>query len=166
MNTKISLFVLILVVLICSCLKPETFPLEPIIKFDSFTALTDSGEIAISFTDGDGDLGLREGDTTGEFSIDKVYHHNLFIDYFEKDDNLGWVRGKDLAGNDITFLYRVPYLTPNGNNKALKGIIKVVIEPSYYNPLSANSDTIKYQIRLVDRSLNVSNTIESPVITR
>jgi hypothetical protein len=166
MRTKISLFVLISYALISSCLKPETFPLEPVIEFDSFRAMSDSGEIAISFTDGDGDLGLREGDTTGNFSADKTYHHNLFIDYFEKDDNLGWVRGKDLAGNDITFLYRIPYLTPNGNNKALKGVVKVVIEPSYFNPISPESDTIKYQIRLVDRALNVSNTVESPVITR
>ncbi|MEN8786956.1 MAG: hypothetical protein ABF264_03000 [Flavobacteriales bacterium] len=166
MNAKISLFVILLIGMLSSCLKPETFPLEPIIEFDSFRAMSDSGEISISFTDGDGDIGLREGDTTGSFSSNQTFHHNLFIEYYEKDDILGWIRGKDLAGNDITFLYRVPYLTPNGNNKALKGIIKVVIEPSYFNPLSSQSDTILYKIRLADRDLNVSNTIESPVITR
>ena len=166
MDTKISLLAILFIALISSCLKPETFPLEPIITFDSFRTMTDSGEIAISFTDGDGDLGLRESDTTGSFSPDKIYHHNLFIEYYEKDDALGWIRGKDLAGNDITFLYRVPYLTPNGNNKALKGVVKVVLEPTYFNPISSQSDTIKYKIRLVDRSLNVSNTVESPTITR
>ncbi len=166
MTAKISLFAILLIGIVSSCLKPETFPLEPIIKFDSFVAMSDSGEIAISFTDGDGDVGLTRGDTTGEFSSSKTFHHNLFIEYYEKDDNLGWKRGKDLAGNDITFLYRVPYLTPNGNNKALKGVIKVVLEPSYFNPLSSQSDTIKYKIRLADRDLNLSNTIESPVITR
>ena len=166
MDTKISLLAVLFIALISSCLKPETFPLEPIIAFDSFRAMSDSGEIAISFTDGNGDIGLRESDTTGSFSPSNTFHHNLFIEYYEKDDVLGWVRGKDLGGDDITFLYRVPYLTPNGNNKALKGVVKVVIEPSYFNPISPESDTIRYKIRLIDRALNVSNTIESPVITR
>ena len=157
---------IITIALLSSCLKPETFPEEPFIKFSSFTAMQDSGEIAITFTDGDGDIGLSESDTTGSFAPDNVYHHNLFIEYYEKDDIAGWVRGKDLSGNDIEFVYRVPYLTPNGNNKALKGTIKVVIEPSYFNPLSAQSDTIKYRIKLVDRSLKESNIVESIVITR
>lgn len=149
-----------------SCLKPETFPVEPAIKFESFTAMQDSGLLIISFTDGDGDIGLSEADTTGDFAPNSVYHHNLFIEYYEKDDLAGWVRGTDLSGDDIEFLYRIPYLTPNGNNKALKGNIEVTIEPSYFNPLSSESDTIKYRIKLVDRNLNESNVIESPVITR
>ena len=167
MKTKISVLALITTfALLSSCLKPETFPVEPYIEFSSFTAMQDSGEIAITFTDGDGDIGLAAGDTTGSFKPGKLYHHNLFIEYYEKDDVAGWVRGKDLSGEDIEFLYRVPNLTPNGNNKALKGTIKVVIEPSYFNPISPESDTIKYIIKLVDRDLNESNIVESPVITR
>jgi len=79
---------------------------------------------------------------------------------------LGWVRGKTLDGNDINFLYRVPYLTPKGNNKALKGEIEVTIEPTYYNPFSSQSDTIMFKISLADRSLKVSNVVESRVLTR
>jgi len=128
--------------------------------------MQDSAVLTISFTDGDGDVGLRDSDTTGDFAPEKIYHHNLFLEYFEKDDALGWVRGKDLSGNDISFLYRVPYLTPNGNNTALKGKIEVTLEPSYFNPLSSQSDTVMYKITLVDRSLTESNQVESPVITR
>lgn len=166
MNTKITLILLIALIGLASCLKPETFPEEPAINFESFSILKDSGELVISFTDGNGDIGLNEDDTTGNFAPNKLYHHNLFIEYYEKDNVLGWVRGKDLSGEDISFLYRIPYLTPNGNNKALKGNIEIVIEPTYYNPLSSQSDTVKYRIKLVDRALNESNEIETPAIIR
>ena len=166
MKAKITLITILSAWLLHSCLKPATFPIEPAIKYESFSATQDSGLLVISFTDGDGDIGLTEADTTGDFAPSSIYHHNLFIEYYEKDDALGWVRGKDISGSDITFLYRIPYLTPNGNNKALKGNIEVTIEPSYYNPLSSQSDTIMYKIKLVDRNLNESNVVESPEIIR
>lgn len=166
MNAKISFIVLIIAMVFYSCLKPKEYPFEPIITFESFTAMNDSGTLVISFTDGDGDIGLRESDTTGDFGPNNYFHHNLFVEYYEKDDALGWVRGKTLAGENIDFLYRVPYLTPNGNNKALKGEIEVTLEPSYYNPFSSQSDTIKFKIHLADRDKNLSNVIESEIITR
>ena len=166
MNTKISFIVIILALVLSSCLKAEEYPLEPIIKYESFNVMNDSATLVISFTDGDGDIGLNPSDTTGDYSPSNYFHHNLFVEYYEKDDALGWVRGKTLDGDDIDFLYRVPYLTPNGNNKALKGEIQVTIEPTYYNPFSTQSDTIMYRITLADRSLKVSNTVESGIITR
>jgi len=166
MTAKISFIVIISALVLSSCLKPEEYPLEPIIKYESFSITNDSASLVISFTDGDGDIGLKTSDTTGSFSPSNYFHHNLFVEYYEKDDALGWVKGKTLAGEDIDFLYRIPYLTPNGNNKALKGEIKVTLEPTYYNPFSTESDTIMYKITLADRSLKMSNTIESPVITR
>lgn len=162
----ITLATLLSSALFVGCLKPETFPNEPIIKFESFTPLNDSGQLVISFTDGDGNVGLAEGDTTGDFSSTKRYHHNLFIKYFEKVDGLGWQQGKDLAGDDISFLYRIPTLTPSGKNKALKGNITVILEPTYYNPLSPDSDSIKYYITLADKDFNESNVVESPEIYR
>ncbi|MEN8929492.1 MAG: hypothetical protein ABF258_05840 [Flavobacteriales bacterium] len=165
-RTKISLIAVIFVLVLSSCLKPEEYPLEPIIEFERFVATGDIGDLVISFTDGDGDIGLQESDTTGDFRSDNFFHHNLFVEYYEKDDALGWVKGKTLAGDDIEFLYRIPYLTPSGKNKALKGEINVKIEPIYYNPFSTESDTIKYRITLADRSLNVSNVVESSTIIR
>ena len=163
---KFYTIILFLSVLLFSCLKPESFPNEPIIAFNNFTATGDSGTLVISFTDGDGNIGLAEGDTTGDFSPASKYHHNLFVEYWEKIDGIGWQQGKDINGDDINFLYRVPVLTPTGKNKALKGNISVVIEPTYYNPISSDSDTIKYIITLADRSFNESNTVESNIITR
>ena len=166
MKAKFFLFIIFSTSLFVSCLKPEKFPVEPAISFDSFTPLSDSGVLVISFTDGDGNIGLSENDTTGVFSSTQKYHHNLFVEYWEKIDGAGWQIGKNFAGDDIVFLYRIPVLTPNGKNKALKGTITTTIEPSYYNPLSPDSDTIRYRITLVDRDLNESNVIESNEIYR
>ncbi len=149
-----------------SCLKPEQFPVEPAIEFSSFTQFGDSAELVVSFTDGDGNIGLSKSDTTGGFSSTQRYHHNLFVEYFEKVDGAGWQPGKDLNGDDIIFKYRIPVLTPQGKNKALKGKIRVTIEPSFYNPISPDSDTLKYRITLVDRDFNESNAVESIEVTR
>lgn len=166
MRTKISFIVIISTLILSSCLKPEEYPLEPIVTYERFNVMNDSATLVVSFTDGDGNIGLRQSDTTGDFSPNKYFHHNFFVEYYEKDDALGWVRGKTLTGDDIEFLYRIPYLTPNGNNKALKGEIEVTIEPTYYNPFSTQSDTIMYKIYLADRNLNISNVVESTIITR
>jgi len=149
-----------------SCLNPESFPPEPQIEFDQFVQQGDSGTLTISFTDGDGDIGLNKADTTGDFDPSNRFHHNLFVEYWEKVDGIGWQHAQDLDGNEINFLYRIPIITPAGNNKALKGTISVVIEPTYYNPFSPDSDTIKYIISLADRSFNESNVVESNEINR
>ena len=82
-----------------------------------------------------------------------------------------WVRGTaDPGGNNfptadsIVFAFRVENITPTGQNKALKGDVDIILEPSYYNHNSHHSDSIKYEITLIDRALHVSNTIETPLI--
>jgi hypothetical protein len=157
--SKIGLFfVLGGVLTFGSCLKPEEFPPTPEIEYVSFVAMQDSANLTISFTDGDGDIGLHEYETDAPFDF------NLYMEYYEKDDQLGWIRGKDLDGNDISFNYRVPYITPDGQNKALQGEIRITMEPSYYNWLSPESDSVRYRIMLKDRSLKESNWIWSPPI--
>ena len=66
----------------------------------------------------------------------------------------------------VFFPYRIENITPSGQNKALKGFISVILEPLYFNPNSKSNDSIKYQIMLIDRKLNHSNLLTSPLITR
>lgn len=165
--TNLRLIIILLIITLSySCLKTEEYPIEPEIAFNSFTVYGDSAKLTIDFTDGDGDIGLSESDTISPYNPGQKYHHNLFLEYYEKDDALGWVAGKDLAGNNIVFKYRVPNLTPTGKNKALKGKIEVTIEPTYFNPFSTNADTLKYKITLVDRALHESAVVETDVIYR
>lgn len=151
-----------------SCLKPETFPAEPEIEFRSFEISGDSARLTIYFTDGDGNVGLRDEDTTAPFDVATGFYNNLFTEYWEKDDQLGWVQGTNNIGKPIEVNFRVPYLTPDGKNKALKGEIEVTFEPDvgYFNPFSSESDTIMYKIKLVDRALNISNQVSTGEIYR
>ncbi|MBT4775801.1 MAG: hypothetical protein HOH13_03735 [Crocinitomicaceae bacterium] len=163
---KIAVICFVLAVVLVSCLKPQQFPPEPEISFKEFLIMSDSAKLTITFQDGDGDVGLNDADTLPPYDTSSIYHFNLFAQYWEKDDALGWVQGTDFLGNPIEFQYRTPIITPTGQNKALKGEIEMTLEPFYYNLGSSQSDTIMYKIMLVDRALNESNWAESTPIIR
>ncbi|MFN3341571.1 MAG: hypothetical protein ACK40M_02680 [Flavobacteriales bacterium] len=163
--SKIVLFLLGLTGFM-ACLKPEEYPIEPAIEFLRFERYGDTGVVLINFTDGDGDIGLTETQDDPPFDTSSIYYHNLFIDYYEKVNGV-FVQGQSIpAGDPIAFNFRVQNITPQGQNKALKGEIRVTLAPSFYNPFSSNSDTIMYKIRLCDRALHMSNEVESPEIIR
>lgn len=164
MNSKIGLFLLSSVIL-WSCKPEDQYPDTPAIEYNSFVADGDAGKLTINFTDGDGDIGLKESDIQPPFDTSSVYFNNCFIAYEEKV-NGQWQTGLDQLGNPVTFKYRVPYVTPEGQNKALKGKIDIFITPFYYNPMSVDSDTIRFKIKLVDRALHESNEVISEEIIR
>lgn len=171
-KTKISVvFILSQLILLSSCLKVETYPNEPTIEYKSFEVFQDSAIVTISFTDGNGDIGLETGDTLGNFAPDSFFYYNAYLEYYEFM-NGEWVKGTaDPAGNNfptsdtIVFSNRLPNITPIGQNKALKGDIKLTLEPNYFNPISNYNDSIKYKIFIIDRALNISNTVETEIIT-
>ena len=170
--TKITLVLLIIVTFLSSCLKPESFPPEPEIEFVSFEAQGDSGIITFSFTDGDGDIGLGQEQLNPPFDTSSYYYYNLYLNYYEMMNGT-WVRGTaDPLGNNfptadsITFSYRLENITPLGQNKALRGEIQIIMEPYYFNSYSNHNDSIRYEIMLIDRSLNHSNLLETPLILR
>lgn len=139
-----------------ACLKVEEFPDEPSITLRDFRTYPDSARIVIGFTDGDGDIGLNEADTTGNFAPESVYYNNLFCDYFELQ-NGEWVKYDDIA---IPFYYRVPRVTPSGQNPTLIGEMSVLLAPLYYIP-GTGYDTCRFEVKLVDRSLNMSNVVRT-----
>lgn len=166
----IVVFVISHLILISSCLKVETYPNKPQIEYKSFEVKSNGAEITISFTDGDGDIGLNTSDTIGKFEPNSFYYYNAYLEYYEKM-NGEWVKGTaDPSGNNfptadsIVFKNRLPNITPVGQNKALKGDIKLTLEPNYYNPISNYRDSIKYKIFIIDRALNISNKVETEVI--
>lgn len=165
-KNKYSIIIaLAIAVIFYGCLKPDKYPPEPSIEFKSFEQMGDSGKIVFSFTDGDGDIGLGENETTPPFDTSSKFYNNVFIRYFEKVNGT-FVQGVGATGDPVEFTYRTEKLTPSGKNKALKGTIIIYIIPSFYNPFSANSDTIKFDIQLADRSLNLSNIVESGEFVR
>lgn len=139
-----------------ACLKPEDLPPEPRIEFKSFTVYPaqDSASLVFTFTDGDGDIGLTDADSL------PPYDANLFLDYFEFGSGQ-WLN-VDLGGEpDIP--YRVPVLTPTGQNKTLEGEIAVALDPFSLSH-NTTADSIKYAVTLWDRALHVSNSVETGLI--
>jgi hypothetical protein len=156
----------LLIAVMSSCFKKETYPIEPIITYDSFSVTGDEASLIFNFTDGDGDIGLLDSDTIAPYNIESEFHYNLLINYFEKDDALGWVQGKNLDDSPTVFQYRIKPIITKGKTKGIKGKIDVDMGTVFYNPLSNQNDTIKYEIQLIDKALNKSNSIESEVIIR
>lgn len=157
----------LLIISVSSCLKPVSYPDEPVLETATYVDMGDSLMISVSFTDGDGDIGLNSDDTTNPFNPASFYHFNLYVEYFEMEEGV-WVKGtQDPSGENspladsISFGFRIQNLTPIGQNKTLKGIINVVLEPLAYNTYSNHNDTVKYRVTLIDRALNISNSIET-----
>jgi hypothetical protein len=149
-----------------SCFKSENFPLEPVVSNPQVTILGDSARVSFDFTDGNADLGLAAADTLGIFAPDSFYYNNIYLNYYEKDDALGWVPGQDLNGNPVRFSYRIKPIKVSDNTEGIKGRIDVMVEPTFKNNLSPNSDTVRFEILLIDRALNHSNMIQTdPVIS-
>lgn len=151
-GTKVSGALVLTAVLFSACLKTEEFPKEPHIEFKSYEQRPDSAELTISFTDGDGDIGLNQGDTLAPYNPGSLWYHNFFVDYYKK------VNGEwQLQVFTLPLYYRIPVITPTGQNKALEGDITVQISPQVLPQVPG--DTVRFSVRIADRALNESNTV-------
>lgn len=151
---KLLFIALIAAILLPSCLKSDEFPIEPRVTFKDFIQYNDSARIVFDFTDGDGDIGLNARDTFPPYDVEP-YYYNLFLDY-HKLNNGTWEE-VDLL---LPLYYRVPVITPSGQNKVLEGEIDVLLFP-YPTLPNTTGDTIKYTIKLVDQALHESNVAET-----
>jgi len=159
---------------VCSCQKPVEYPIEPKITYEGFTYLmnpdsTFSGEgvISFSYTDGDGDLGLDDSDTLSPFGFNDAHYYNMLVDYmkcvngeFVKTPLLSW-NVQTQTYDTISFNARFKRLRDSDDPKAISGTMdyKLMVQ----NPFSPN-DTIKFEIRILDRALHESNVIQTEAI--
>ncbi|HLO91867.1 MAG: hypothetical protein ACM3ME_08405 [Chloroflexota bacterium] len=163
------LYLFFFLLILSSCKEYENYPAEPKLELIEFTLLRDAqgidqrGIMHISYTDGDGNIGLYKYDTV------PPYDYNLFVKYFEQQNGvfkeIYLIRPNYddtiVTYDTATFNARIPLLTPAGRNKAIRGEIEDTLFVN--NPLST-FDTIKFQAYIVDRDLNKSNVIETPPI--
>ncbi len=147
--------------LFASCIKKEVFPDIPEIAFQGFTTEYDSaghatrGFLTIAFKDGNGDIGLRPDQINPPFDTGSIYYYNYIIDYYEKQNGT-YVKVPLIPSYNA----RIPYLTPDDANKAIKGIIVDSLE---LNPVPVY-DTIKFKFYIYDRGLNKSNVDSTPPV--
>ena len=126
-----------------SCKKDDALSVAPTIEFKSISPSTaqeyiDDINITISYTDGDGDLGENNPDV-----------YNLFV-----LDNR----------NGIEYKFRIPELSPNGNEIAIEGNFNIKINASGITN-NSTSQQVNYDIYVKDRTGNKSNTITTSSIT-
>ncbi|MBN2729837.1 MAG: hypothetical protein JXR53_11500 [Bacteroidales bacterium] len=143
-----------------SCIEKQTYPDEPIIEYKNFLITTNAqgfdqtGYFIISFTDGDGDIGLDQGDTNPPYNPGSEYYYNFFITIYEKNNGIF----QELSA---PYNARIPNVNPEGIDKDLKGDIQIEMDLSLFAIVLTN-DTIKMDAYIVDRALNASNTITTP----
>lgn len=153
----------VIMVLAWSCQRESDLPDEPVIN--SVTFDRPSEHLIVEFTDGDGDFGFPDSDETEQWLDEdetdlNPYYNNLWIDYFEKRDG-EWVMVE--PANILGFNFRVPELTPKGQSKQLE--VKITNDMSFDLPLAtAESDTIKFSVTLVDRARHESIPMETDPI--
>ena len=161
---------------VTSCQKPVEYPIEPKIVYEGFTYIfnadsTFSGEgiISFSYTDGDGDLGLDDGDTLPPFGLNDAYYYNMVVDYlkcvngeFVKTPLLSWNQ-QTQSFDTVSFNARFHRLRDTEEPKAISGTMEYTLPVQ--NPLSPD-DTIKFEIHICDRALHESNVIQTdPIYT-
>lgn len=173
----LKLIVLAFVALLfASCQKKVEYPIEPKIAYEGFTYILDAdstftgeGILAFSYTDGDGDLGLDDTDTLPPFGPSDEHYYNMVVDYlkcvngeFVKTPLLSW-NVQTQSFDTVSFNARFHRLRDNDEPKAISGTMEYALPVQ--NPLSPN-DTIKFEIRILDRALHESNAIQTePIYT-
>jgi len=161
--------VFILFLLLFSCRPIVNYPEEPQINFtrveihDSTDVLDNpikKVELTFHLIDGNGDFGLDSTFLSGPFHPDSAFHYNLFIqEYHPEEDSL-----QKITSPGGLKRYRIPNLTPEGQNKTLIANVTITIEYpfSQMNPLPY--DTLQYQFYVYDRAFNRSNIDTSSLI--
>lgn len=158
---KYTLFLLFAGVLaLPSCVKEKNFPVEPKIDFVNYQKFgSDSANCIISFKDGDGDIGIEDGDTTSADDFQMKYLYKGTDGNYHPFDAIDSTAKMDT----LFYSYRVPNITPEGQYKALEGEIKAKLRshPLYF----PGHTSVKFEIRLRDRSGHWSNIITTSEIT-
>lgn len=119
--------------------------------------------ITYYFTDGDGNIGLGVNDTLPPFDFGNEYWQNSPVKIFHKvnDDFVELIN--PITNEPFDFpIERIPPISPEGKNKTITGYITVHIPA---NPLNTKPQEVRYELKLIDRALNESNTILTPSVT-
>ncbi len=157
---KILVGLFFVAMLVFSCQKFEEYPVIPRIEYSSFGVVKSNagqdslGYLTINYTDGDGDIGLREGDTIPPNDV------NYFLNLYQYINDT--LRKFIFPDSNVNFNARIPDLTPDGVNKAIKGSIEYEFELYQMIPF-LESDTIAFEIYIKDRALHQSNVIMTPL---
>lgn len=153
----------LIALIIASCKKPDEFPIVPVITYkEIYTSRNAQGfdqkiTVVLSFTDGDGDVGYKAtGQNDPIFDDPTSQYYNNYIAKLFQFTNGTWVEYPTI----LPLGGRLPYLTPTGKNKTLKGDISCDIDV----PPQSLQDTFRLDVFIYDRALHQSNTVTTSAI--
>lgn len=138
-----------------ACVKKTTYPTVPEIEYKAFFPYVgDSADIQIRFTDGDGDIGVEESDSTRTFWVTYYYRDTITNKY------VGYYR--PLFNDTLRTGYIIKSPSDAYKGKPISGEISVRLQQFRHSKKIKN---VKYVIYLFDAAGNRSNIITSPEIS-
>lgn len=162
--SKNIVFWLSSVFLLTSCIEIDTPKTIPVIEYsysnsgyceDEFGNLKKCLALTFHLEDGDGDIGLKEGDTLPPF-VDE-YRHNFYYNLYVLEN--GEFRMYDEI---IANYFDLPYIEPQGQNKTLIADITIYLD---FFAQTFEYDTVKLDFFIYDRQLHQSNIATTDTIT-
>ena len=168
---KKCLIIVSVSLVLLACLKRDEYSNIPVIKYKSMWKSGNSLVIQFSFTDGNGDIGLKDDETYFPFGPCDKFYKNLIIDPYRMK-NGEFILARKIVPSDcspdtsilwdtVGYDQRIKYLVPETKDKTLQGEIEVTLNEVLDE---FQGDTIKFRLILIDRELNKSKPIETDVI--
>jgi hypothetical protein len=168
---KLFCFSIVLGVVFYSCKKETTpAPAPPVISFASFTTSDgDNAVLTFNFSDADGDIGLKQSDTSGVYALGTVGYYDFYMRYYYLDSTGNYVtfyspipnQPPSLADSAIS-TYRIPFITDNIKSKSLDGQIIINFSTGYKPGNSAKLNNFRFVFWMYDRALHKSNVVTTP----
>jgi hypothetical protein len=150
-----------IILLVSSCVKEQKYSKIPHIEFEGFeikrdqqdptTLYGDSIVVKIRYEDGDGDLGLAQNDLNS-------YGNNYIINIYARQNGVF----KKL-NFDPSFDGQFPKLNPDNVVGPIDGVLSRSLFLYHSSPITPD-DTLRFDIKILDRANNESNTITTPTI--
>jgi len=169
-HTRQNIFLFILfafsMLMFAACPKPQEYSKIPEIEFKQVKLFNSNDtlgnpektyQMKFGLIDGDGNIGLDEGDTIG-LGTDSLYVNNVLTKMFE-------VKNGDTILTDSTgsYNFRIPNIEPLGQNELLIADIFIDWTFPYYSD-TLLFDSIFFEFFIIDKELNKSNISETPVL--
>lgn len=140
---KIS-FSLLLAVFFFACSNEKDFPETPVLEVRDFTKVSSTKAFwTLGFTDGDGDIGVRNENDSD----------NFFVTILSIEGGVS----REIKGQS----FRIPVVENIRTEKGIEGSFEFEIDVDLLLPL----DSVQFNGFVVDRAMNESNVVSTPIFT-
>jgi hypothetical protein len=159
---RVSLILFVFICFFADCtVKQPSYPIVPAVVFKEYSRPQvmnmDTFSLVVSFTDGDGDIGIRAGTIPRNDTVcitpNEIIKTNPGFNIFYTDLRDGCMQ-----------FARTEFYDPPPKNKSTKGeiVLNLAAFCKKVCTLSGCNDTARFEIILRDRSGNFSNPIVTP----